>query len=125
MFASSAGFSFDLHFCQGHLKSVSLIGKAKSCHTVVKKKACHHNPVASTKKSCCDNQTVLVDLDTDYVKNKSVELSKNNVVSWLAVLSDYSITVFEDRFQHNDHYKNYKPPLLYKDIPVFVQSFLI
>jgi len=29
---TSVGYSIDLHFCQGHLKSVALIGKAKSCH---------------------------------------------------------------------------------------------
>jgi hypothetical protein len=33
MLLSSIGFSIDMHFCQGMLKSYSLIGKAKTCHS--------------------------------------------------------------------------------------------
>lgn len=65
---TAMSFSLDMHFCQGHLKSISLLGTAKSCHQT--KKACPiHGQMMSDeqKKDCCNNKNLTVDeLDADY-----------------------------------------------------------
>ena len=69
MLCTSVGFSADLHFCKGELKSFSLFGKAESCHTV--KKSCPHHAnmvvIDQSEKDCCSNKTIeLDDLDSDF-----------------------------------------------------------
>ena len=49
MFFTSIGFSMDIHYCQGHLKSISLLGKAKNCHDIQAMKSDH---CKKTKTSC-------------------------------------------------------------------------
>ena len=34
MFFTSVGFTVDMHYCQGKLKTFNFFGKAKSCHEV-------------------------------------------------------------------------------------------
>ncbi len=133
---SSTGFSIDLHFCKGHLKSFSLIGKAKSCHTISnknhcsrKQKACHVNSTKKSstencKKDCCTNKTFKVEPADDFQK---IPLSKLTL-SQTPFIS-YVINTF--LIQNDDLYKfiiphlNHIPPLLDRDIPLLIQSFLL
>ena len=82
MFVSSTGFSIDFHYCQGQVKSFSLIGKAKSCHEQAEKnhckkklKACHADQsnskkIKQCKKDCCSNKTIKFETN-DNVKTVS------------------------------------------------------
>ena len=50
MFFTSVGFSVDIHYCKGDLKSFSLIGEASACHQT--KKTCpRHKEMESEEKS--------------------------------------------------------------------------
>ena len=78
MLFTSVGFSADLHFCSGELKSFSLFGEAESCHTVKKSCPHHANMVVSDKaeKNCCSNKSIEIDdLDTDFIVSADVKLT--------------------------------------------------
>ena len=61
---SSTGFAMDVHYCQDQLKSISLIGKAKSCHEKQETPPCHHKKDSlskAEKDNCCHNETVVIE----------------------------------------------------------------
>ncbi len=129
---TSSGLTLDMHLCQGNLKSINLFGKAKSCVELAQKKQCHkatkscHQQVDSEKKSCkkgcCENQSTSIKLSTDLVEAQTPFFSVHDL-QFVAVfvyafeLSNYTISTHLS--------KKYKPPLLNRDIPVLIQSFLI
>jgi hypothetical protein len=130
---SSVGFSMDLHYCQGELKSFSLIGKAKSCHEMAKKVFCPHHQKMMTmsdegcekdQKDCCNNEKLFFQLDQDQqIQNLDLVLSqqlKQFIVAYLSVILEMSIIKNEAI-----PYAQYKPPLIQKDIHVLIQSFLL
>ena len=135
VFFTSVGFSLDMHFCEGKLKTVNLFGKAKSCHKKANEQAmndCHHhcemmvqNEVCSEgENNCCENKTLKFDNDQD----KEIQTS-NYLVN---IQSQSFFTVFVIEFfadflfsSGNPSVKQYKPPLILRNIPVLVQSFLL
>jgi hypothetical protein len=135
VFTSSVSFSADVHYCQGEFKSMSFVGKAKTCHdieaTAPMKNCKHHQKAKAAQKSCggetngcCDNKSFNYDLDqdqqiqnVDFVVNKQVE---QFIAAY--VFSFYTnITVEKEAIAC----EYYKPPLIPKDIPVFIQSLLL
>jgi len=134
MFLTSTGLSIDMHFCGDHLKSFNLFGKAKNCYELagvqptkcdVPQKAQTTNTGCSmSKKSCCHNQSLSLqaDLEVDAEQGDfliSAQL-QHFVVAFVATfLQDQRI---EPR---KNYYSPYKPPLIARDIPVLIQSFLL
>ena len=137
MLFTSVGFSMDLHYCQGHLKSISLIGKAKNCHELQAqstsdhckkaKASCNHTGESLTQKEadgCCNNKTVtIVDLDEDFfISDGNLEYNTLNII---AINLDQShidaIVVNHDV----DAYLHYKPPETHKDFQSYFQIFII
>jgi hypothetical protein len=132
MLLSSIGFSIDMHFCQGMLKSYSLIGKAKTCHsTATAEMNCpHHQTMIADdhasdldKKDCCTNKTLHFQNDqiqkgqsTDFAFQYQVPVT----VPGTEVLWD--ILPWENT---KSPLPRYKPPLIVKDRIVFAQSFLL
>jgi len=137
MLFTSVGFSMDLHYCQGHLKSVSLIGKAKNCHELQAqstsdhckkaKSSCKHSGEKISQKEadgCCNNKTVKMDdLDEDYffsgynLEDNSLNFVAINVSHKISddLVIDYDV----------DAYLHYKPPEPYKDFQSYFQVFII
>lgn len=68
---SSLTFGADLHYCQGQLISIGLLGKARSCHQTGSDVCCQSSgkcckgqaPVAEEihKEKCCHNKLVVVE----------------------------------------------------------------
>ncbi len=124
MFCTSVGFTIDMHFCQGNLAAVSVFGEATCCKNacVANKKACCQLPVENGTKGCCENTSIDVQLDTDIPQVETPTLSKSQIQFVVAFVTTYFP-------QYNPttsivKYQNYKPPLLIRDIPVLIQSFL-
>lgn len=135
MFATSAGFAIDMHYCQGQLKSMSIFGNAKSCQekteAVVVDCPVHgkmmvsaSNGCATGDKSCCDDETILVQSDQDQIlPGYDVNMSKQFQQFVVAFASIFLIT---DPVQMiTPDFLHYKPPLLLRDVCVLVQSFLL
>lgn len=133
MLLTSVGYSIDMHYCQGKLKSFSVFGKAKSCHSLTKTKVyCPHHQKMMVdnkacdldKKNCCSNKTLHFQLDQlqkvhslDYSLSQQMTplaLAKN-VVNWAS--TDFRISQLPSVC--------YKPPLIVKDQIVLKQSFIL
>lgn len=136
MLVSSTGFSIDLHYCQGQIKGFSFFGEAASCHQQAEKKhckkakkACHAAPVdqmetISCKKDCCSNKTIKVEHNTDAKKIQTAELTPAQVEMLTAFVQVFLLEN-TDLTKRIIPHLNYVPPLLTKDIPVLIQSFLL
>lgn len=135
IFFSSVGFSINMHYCQGKLKSFSLIGKAKNCHEMAKAtKSCHHHQAmiveqteegcSIDKKDCCENETLRFQLEQDQKAHSSEALSHQQVQQFLIA---YLAVFFQDDFPEKDQVASecYRPPLIPRDIPVLFESFLL
>jgi len=134
MFFTSFGFSVDMHYCQGQLKTVNFFGKAKSCYEVGKgMKNCPNHAdknenvksegPATNKKSCCNNNTVHFQNDQDQhnpIDNSVVVNSELQqfVFAFVSTFFSYSNTV-SDQPVHAD----YRPPLIPRDIYVLLENF--
>ena len=135
MFFTSTGFSVDMHYCQGNLKSFKFFGKAKSCHEIAEKVAhCSHHRKAmkpersegcsKDKKGCCHNKTLHFQSDQDQQIPTPVFVVSQQLQQFLIA----GVAVF---FSKDHPGKNtpasahYKPPLIPKDVLVLVQSFLL
>ena len=131
MFVTSVGFTVDMHYCNGELKSFSLIGKAKSCHEKAKAPCPHHKKMmadnqgdAIDTKSCCNNKMLHFQSDQDkQVQNFDIKVSP----PLQQFITAFVTAFFTDGFTQNDRptFVHYKPPLIKRDIPVLTQSFLL
>ena len=137
MFFTSTGFAVDMHYCQGKLKSISFLGKAKTCHEIASKdnapmKNCpHHAKMMAEKKgcsedkNCCSNKTVHFQADQDQqVQNFDFVVSKQLqqfVIAYLEAFLNLDLHVEENAIP----FAYYKPPLIKRDILTLNQSFLL
>ncbi len=141
---SSTGFSIDLHFCQGNLKSFSLFGTAASCHAKAEKNHCQKtcSKLASgsstchsakpkmakaedSEKNCCSNKSMKVAPDMDTQKAVSEQLTETNISFLSAFVAVFYADQTLDLANLIIPHLNYIPPLLDQDIPVLIQSFLL
>ena len=133
MLVTSVGFVLDVHYCQGQLKSVNALGKAKNCHEMAASmKSCPHDQQAREamkscsmeQKGCCENKVVRIQSEQNQeIISSELELSirlQQLVIAYVLVfLSEHLLT--------NDLpvFKLYKPPLISRDIYVLFESFLL
>ncbi len=126
---STVGFSIDLHYCGGHLKSFSLVGKAKSCHENSLTKSCHSKKQEQSKcedsidkNECCNNSSTYSIMDYDAQLQLIVQ--KDNTTDTPIVFGHY----FDEptHVNKNVHFASYAnpPPLSGVDIRVRLGSFL-
>lgn len=134
MFTTSVGFAVDMHYCQGQLKSVSFLGKAKTCHDIVDaapmKNCPHHkkmmkknNNCSADKKDCCDNKTMHFQSDQDQAV-QTLDFTNKHVQQFIVA---YVTAFFNNHLFETDSpsFNDYKPPIVLMDIPVLGQSFLL
>ena len=134
MMLSSTGFSMDVHYCQDQLKSVSLFGKAKSCHEKQSTPACHQTKKSchqeedgiseADKDNCCHNEAVVIeksDLDGTATQIATLQDIHLDFVAALIVVYVFNYDVQVDY----QSYVQYKPPLPDRDVQILYQTFLI
>lgn len=133
MFFSSVSFAVDMHYCQGQLKSLSFIGKAKNCHEMASQMAnCpHHQQQMATvaacemeDKDCCQNKTWYFNLDQDQVNQTADFLV---TAQWQQFIIAYVAVFFQNQSSPKEvrYWTQYKPPLIPRDLPVLFESFLL
>jgi hypothetical protein len=121
---TSIGVTVNLHLCGGSVQSIALFVKARPCKMEMPK-SCHGSKTQTKRNGCCEEESILLKGDETTAELKTVtELTPSfnllNVI--LPVL--YSLNEV-DSFSASPRYAHYKPPLVERDITVFVQSFLI
>lgn len=132
VFCSSSGFSLDMHYCQGKLKSFSVFGKAKNCHEMAKMSHCKHHSSKSTNicsdkedKNCCNNETLLVKSDLELQVNSfTLNLDKNQ--EWfISAFAGIFLYNYSSAYNRTDAFQIHRPPLIPRDICVLFQNFLL
>jgi len=137
MFFTSVGFTMDMHYCGGTLKSVSFFGKAKTCHDKVSESRSamencpHHKKMMAEKedcsedKNCCSNKTLHFQSNQDQtIQTHDFVVSKQLKQFVVAYVAIFIIRDFGLERESND-FAYYSPPLIPRDIPVLNQTFLL
>ena len=118
---SSSSFMVSMHFCGGHVQSFSLIKKAAPCSLEVQQAPCHKR-MAIKKSTCCDDKDVAFEGKNFSSKVHSLSTNTSASIAMLPLIMEVvQINVALIASNHN----SYKPPIVGRDIPVLVQSFLI
>lgn len=121
---SSSSFTVKIHFCGGHVQSVSLIEDADACPMDVQLPPCHKKMVVK-KSGCCEDKHVAYE-----GKDFNTQVQDFSILSWYATNWIATLPIIMEVIQVNEalafsNHTPYKPPIVERDIPVFVQSFLI
>lgn len=136
MFFTSVGFSMDMHFCGHQLKSFNLLGKAKNCYElagVETPKTCQEKTEAVSlpdgctldKPDCCSNKTLHVQADQNQ-RSQSNDIAENISLQHIILIARVFQSFKQTKIVSNTaDFLHYQPPLILRDIPVLVQSFLL
>ncbi len=136
IFFSSAGFTLDMHYCNGQLKNINFFGKAKSCHEIGQgmKNCPHHKKMMAAKnqeedsinkKGCCSNKTV------HFQSNQNQQYQADNALVLSTQLQDFVIAFVETFYKpavsktESPTYTLYKSPIIPRDTYVLFETFLI
>lgn len=132
IFITSVGFIVDFHFCSGQLKSLSLIGKAKTCHEKAASSCPHHRKRVQKDTTaqvddlwnCCTNKIAYWHLEQDK-KKIVIELKLSSAAHYFALISKalFTFTTSSDQDLLNGQF--YRPPPILRNIIILVQSFLL
>ncbi len=120
----SSSFTVNMHFCGGHVQSVSLIEDATPCPTEVQLPACHKK-IAIKKSGCCEDKHVAFE-----GKDFNTQVQDFSMLTWQSINWVATLPIIMEVIQMNEslafsNHIPYKPPIVERDIPVLVQSFLI
>ena len=130
---SSMSYTIDFHYCQGQLKSFSILGKAKNCHEMASKMAsCHHHKqkledslsCSEGDNNCCNNETLYFESDIEE-KFLTIDYLNLNFQPFVVAFKSSSFEDLFDEIKEVIPFAHYKPPLIQKDIPVLFESFLL
>lgn len=123
------GFSIDLHFCQGNLKSIALLSSTGSCHESPNAKCSKHLPnetlSAEAEAECCQNNRIFLQNDDDQqVVQQQAILKDISSVDWI-MASLMTVQTSSVQVYNPAKYKHYRPPLIPRDRYVLFETFLI
>ena len=123
---SSMTISFSAHYCGEILKDFAFFTEAEDCPMEQKMHLdCRFNAQA-TEDNCCDQQEGQIDgvnLETTLAE-KHIDFDQAQLSFILAYVATYAHSYASEVIIAAD-YKTIHSPLIEKDIPVFIQSFLI
>lgn len=126
---SSLSFNIGMHFCGEQLQSFSLFDKATPCeHASAKAEApsCpFHAKTPNKKKGCCDDKEVVIEGQEHLTTLGSYSVDLSPVFEMVPGAIFLLLDNFHSAETASVKFRNYKPPLIPVDIPVFIQTFLI
>ena len=135
MLMTSVSFAVDMHYCDGELKSVSLFGKAQTCHEKAveqDKPACPHhqkmqqqsNDDEMDKNDCCENKTTIIQADDDRAKSDLVAPTFQQLQQFvIAYVIAFHTEITTDKQSIQDI--SYQSPFISRDIYVLSETFLL
>lgn len=110
------GFTLNKHFCHGELQEVSI-------QLLKAEETCCDKP-DKMPTNCCHNEEEVLQLDSDYLKTtfeaefRTWEFQIIHITFLKSLIPDFTIS---NKF----NFKGHSPPILYEDIPILIQSFLL
>jgi len=129
---SSIGVAVNTHMCkkEGVITSYYIDSGECVCEESIEKepvhKCCHKITQEDTpKKGCCQDESEFFKLDFDYTTQiEDVSINPDLIFTAALIYTTVSPTLIEENTKVFE-YKYYSPPIPNRDIPVFIQSFLI
>ncbi len=122
VFASSSSFMVNMHYCGGHVQSVSLIEKATPCPMEVQLPPCHKKE--TLQSGCCEDKGLAFE-GKDFSSQVKDMTSFTSMAGWVSELPlIMEIIQITESVTSNSH-TAYRPPIVERDITVLVQTFLI
>ena len=120
---ASVGVTVNVHLCGGQVQSVALFIKAQPCQETQKR--CDGVEHLAKRNGCCAEESfVLKGKETNAEVKTSTQLTPSYNLIAVILPFIYSIVEFDTSLS-TPRYAHYKPPLVERDITIFVQSFLI
>jgi len=121
---TSLGFTLNKHYCGGELRNIAInknVELCAMCQKVANLPDCHKQEKES--KPCCENEKDEVKPE-NYNVSQKVELD-NNQLFFIA----YTYVILDNIHNVNTELESEfiapSPPLIERDIPIAVQSFLL
>lgn len=122
LLASTTAWTVEKHYCMGHLMDVSFFSEAEDCGMDMSMPEPDGSQIAD-ENSCCDDQLITV-AGQDDLKLSFNDFSLDQQLFLVAFTHSY-LNLFEipsESLLPNEHYP---PPLLFKDIQLLDEVFLI
>lgn len=119
----STSFKVNLHYCMGLVQSVSLFVEAESCGDIKKPDHNSHSESDSCQKSCCDDETIVVEGKNEKTAPIAVTLIPQKTSMVFFYISYTYLYTPTDSQTYS--LKEYSPPLIEHSLPMFTQSFLL
>ena len=120
---STTSFTADMHFCCEKLVDISVFGKATPCDQKIQKTENTSKKCSIGVGDCCSDDS-FIQQGNDNLQKVSFEIDSQNFVFLKAFVHTY-INLFEGLEENVVPFKNYKPPLIQKDLLVLHETFLI
>lgn len=119
---STTGILMGKHFCKKEMQAEKFLAKTKSCCQSSSTTCSSEN--GGCDKDCCSNEYEY--FQSDQVKlAQSIDLPSLNkpaLVATLLLVFDIEIPSFDNNTRQ---FQAYRPPIVERDIPVLLQTFLI
>lgn len=118
---STLSFTIDMHFCGDSLVDATLFHKVETCEMTMEVPATETCTI--TKQDCCnDQQTVVSGQDElQLLFNKFTLEQQFFIVSLIYT----HVALFEGVDKHETLFKDYKPPVVVKDIHKLDETYII
>ena len=112
---TTTGFSLHKHHCTITKKTITSVAHVKNC--------CGTNDEKDCPNGCCQDETEYIKLNSEIPLPATI----HEFTTGQFALIQYCVLngLFDQKNKLITKYLNYRPPLLVRDIPVLVQSFLI
>lgn len=118
---STMSFTVNMHYCGDTLVETAVFHKAKGCGMAMEKNSTEGCSI--TKKNCCDDKQLVID-GQDELKVSFDKISFEQQV-FIASFTYSYINLFEGIKNNIASYKDYKPPLVVKQIFKIDETYLI
>jgi hypothetical protein len=123
LLVSTSHLSFATHFCGGHAAKHGLLVDINDFGCGMEDEITpHETDGCNIENNCCRNESLNLTINDDFQNIALKDFSNPHFI--LANFASILFTVSTPT-KSIDSYKNYKPPLPDKDIPVLIQSFRI
>ena len=118
---STMSFTMNMHYCGDTLVETALFHKAKGCGMEMEKPSTESCSI--TKKNCCDDKQLSIE-GQDELQIQFDKVSFEQQVFIVSFIYTYS-NLFEEYNDDVNSFREYKPPLVVKQLYKLDETYLI
>lgn len=123
---STSSFAMNMHLCMGEVENLAFFSPAEPCELSVDDMACHNEipePIDHlVNTGCCDDREILIEGQDEL---EVTGAASTYDLQLAAILYAVVLRPWVPAAANTDSFVKYTPPLIERDIPVLVQSFLL